>query len=93
MNKEEPILIVPQRPKVRCPVCGTPTYSAGGIHPQCAVNQADGVRIAKLKTQRAEEPKEKRPPRNVWKKRCPKCGNEAHVRLGVCKCGHSFKPS
>jgi predicted RNA-binding Zn-ribbon protein involved in translation (DUF1610 family) len=90
MSKEEPILIVSQRPKILCPVCGTPTYSAGGIHPQCAVNQADDSRMARLKLQRAEAPKEKKPTRNVWKKRCPKCGNEAHVRLGVCKCGHSF---
>ena len=91
MSKEQPVLIVPQRPKILCPVCGTPTYSAGGIHPQCAVHQADDSRMARLKTERAEAPKEKKPARNVWKKRCPKCGNEAHVRLGTCKCGHSFR--
>ncbi len=92
MSKEEPVLIAPQRPKILCPVCGAPTYSAGGIHPQCAVHQADDSRMAKLKTQRVEASKEKKPAKNVWKKRCPKCGNEAHVRLGVCKCGHSFRP-
>ena len=91
MSKEEPIAIAPRRPKILCPVCGTPTYSAGGIHPQCAVHQADDSRMARLKTQRAEAPQEKKPAKNVWKKRCPKCGNESHVRLGVCKCGHSFR--
>jgi predicted RNA-binding Zn-ribbon protein involved in translation (DUF1610 family) len=91
MSKEEPMVIVPQRPKILCPVCGAPTYSAGGIHPQCAVSQADGIRVARLKKQRAEATQEPKPAKNVWKKRCPKCGNESHVRLGVCKCGHSFR--
>ena len=90
MSNEQPALIVPQRPKILCPICHTPTYSAGGIHPQCAMHQADDARVAKLKTQRVAASKDKKPTKNVWKKRCPKCGNESHVRLGVCKCGHSF---
>jgi hypothetical protein len=47
--------------------------------------------VARLKKQRAEAAQEPKPAKNVWKKRCPKCGNESHVRLGVCKCGHSFR--
>jgi hypothetical protein len=88
--KEEPILIVPPPPKNLCPICGKPAYSLGGIHPQCAMQQADQPRLARLKTQKVVEPKSKKPARNVWKKQCPKCGGQIHVRLGVCKCGHKF---
>jgi hypothetical protein len=28
----------------QCPVCGKTSYSAVGIHPQCAVQQADAPR-------------------------------------------------
>jgi hypothetical protein len=30
--------------RARCPVCHEPAYSRGGIHPQCAVRQADPPR-------------------------------------------------
>jgi hypothetical protein len=30
----------------RCPVCGQAVYSRAGIHPQCAMRQADPVRPA-----------------------------------------------
>ena len=86
--KEEPILIAPPPPKTLCPVCGQATYSPGGIHPQCAMQQADEPRLARLKTKRVVEAKKSA--RNVWKKECPKCGIAVHVRLAVCKCGHKF---
>jgi hypothetical protein len=89
-SKEESALIVPQPPRNLCPICGKATYSLGGIHPQCAMQQADAPRLALMKTRKVAEPKEKKPARNVWKKRCPQCGEQSHVRLGVCKCGHSF---
>jgi len=88
--KEEPILIVPQPARNLCPICGKATYSVGGIHPQCAMQQADEPRLARLKTQRSADPKTKKPVRNVWKKQCPKCGGQLHVRQTVCKCGHKF---
>jgi hypothetical protein len=91
-RKEETALIIQQPPKNLCPVCGTATYSLGGIHPQCAMQQADQPRLAQLKARKVAEPKAKKPARNVWKKRCPKCGEQAHVRLGVCQCGHTFRP-
>jgi len=31
-----------------CPVCGQPSYSSTGIHPQCAVTQSDAPRRAQL---------------------------------------------
>jgi hypothetical protein len=72
-----------------CPVCGKQTYSQGGIHPQCAVHQADAARSEKLKADRkrkAEEPKQ-----STWsKKKCPKCSKESHVRRKVCNCGYEF---
>lgn len=38
-----------------CPVCKTRTYSRGGIHPQCAVLQADAPRTEKIKAERKLE--------------------------------------
>lgn len=35
-----------------CPICGKRAYSAGGIHPQCAVAQADAPRQAELAVQK-----------------------------------------
>ncbi len=31
-----------------CPVCGKRSYSRDGVHPQCAVVQADAPRAARL---------------------------------------------
>jgi hypothetical protein len=92
MSSEKSVILEPQRPKTLCPVCGTPTYSAGGIHPQCAMLQADAARVSRLRTAKAAESKEKKPDkqRQVWKKRCPKCGTQVHARRENCACGHSF---
>lgn len=35
-----------------CPVCGQPSYSSTGIHPQCAVSQADAPRCEILAAER-----------------------------------------
>ena len=45
-----PLRDYPQ-PKL-CPVCGKASYSAKGIHPQCAVSQADEPRRLKLAAER-----------------------------------------
>lgn len=37
--------IPPTSTRVRCPVCRTEVYSPAGIHPQCAVRQADPPRL------------------------------------------------
>jgi len=34
----------PVSTRARCPVCREPVYSRAGIHPQCAVRQADPPR-------------------------------------------------
>lgn len=80
--------ISPQMGKV-CPVCGAKTYSHGGIHPQCAVQQADSARAEQLKAARKSEANTPKP--SSWtKKKCPKCKAEPHVRRKVCDCGHVF---
>ena len=41
----------PPSTRVRCPVCHQEVYSRAGIHPQCAVRQADPPRLkSKAKT-------------------------------------------
>jgi hypothetical protein len=41
-------------PKI-CPVCGSSSYSRDGIHPQCAQQQADAPRIAKIKAKKKSD--------------------------------------
>ena len=39
-----PALVAPVRERPKCPVCGKVSYSAAGIHPQCAANREDAGR-------------------------------------------------
>ena len=60
------------------------SYSRDGIHPQCAMIQADEPRKQQLKAKEKIE-LEKTPvakkPSPAWnQKKCPKCGVEASVR-------------
>jgi hypothetical protein len=84
MSHSKPKLVGPARPV--CPVCGTTTYSQGGIHPQCAVSRADKM------TPRPKDLAAKAKPIMQWKKRCPRCKRELPARRMVCDCGHSFQP-
>jgi rRNA maturation endonuclease Nob1 len=90
MSSEKSVIFIPQPPKNLCPICGKATYSLGGVHPQCAMQQADAPRIIQLRAAKVAEASVKKPVRKTWKKRCPKCGTEVHARRGVCKCGHEF---
>jgi hypothetical protein len=89
---EKSVIIEPQPPRNLCPICGKATYSLGGIHPQCAMQQADEPRLSRLRTSKAAEATVKKPAkvRQVWKKRCPKCGTQVHARPESCRCGHKF---
>jgi hypothetical protein len=40
-KKPDPISADPKRKK--CPVCGKPSYSASGVHPQCCSTRSDAV--------------------------------------------------
>ena len=90
MSIIEPVVIVPQPVRNLCPICGKATYSLGGIHPQCAMQQADEPRIVRLRAAKTAEAKIKKPAPRVWKKKCPKCNTQSHVRRGVCQCGYKF---
>ena len=53
-SKPAPLMTMPSLGTV-CPVCGKKSYSAAGIHPQCAVQQADAPRQAVLAKQKKEK--------------------------------------
>jgi hypothetical protein len=44
MNISKPKIVTPLRPL--CPHCGKPSYSRGGVHPQCSFHLA-GTALAK----------------------------------------------
>ena len=94
MNHKKPTPIIAEHTKKICPVCGKQSYSAGGIHPQCAVQRADAPRERQLKAAKEAEVKKRSAAKSrplIWnKKRCPKCGAESHVRKKNCNCGFDF---
>jgi hypothetical protein len=94
MSVKKPIPILSEPHRKICPVCGKQSYSAGGIHPQCAVQQADAPRQLQLKAKKIAEGKKKPAAKKlpqVWsQKKCPKCSVEIHVRRKTCDCGFNF---
>ena len=93
MTYKKPTPILGDHGKV-CPVCGTRSYSANGIHPQCAMLQADAPREERLKEERKKKVKKKVAGQNeakpVYQKTCPRCRKEMHVRKKTCECGFAF---
>lgn len=89
MNKK-PEPLCPPSSRQRCPVCGEASYSASGIHPQCAVKQADAVRLDRIKTSKSKHPVAPRQDVRPWERICPKCRIVVHVRKKTCDCGHVF---
>ena len=59
MSLSKPLPLKPQRVQPLCPVCGKASYSRGGIHPQCAVQQADEPRNVRLRLERKAQAEEK----------------------------------
>jgi ribosomal protein L37E len=94
MRHKKSTPIIGEHNRKTCPVCGKRSYSAGGIHPQCAVQQADSAREQQLKAQKKIEAEKKavaKKPSATWRKKtCPKCGRESHVRKRTCECGFDF---
>ncbi len=94
MNHKKPTPILANRSRKICPVCEKPSYSASGIHPQCAVHQADAARKEQLKAKKELEATKKsvakEQPRAWSKKKCPKCNVVLHVRKKTCDCGFEF---
>jgi hypothetical protein len=48
LNEKKPTPVIAERNSKSCPVCGQRSYSPNGIHPQCAMAQADAPRKAQL---------------------------------------------
>jgi hypothetical protein len=55
MSIIKPVPIVPELRKNICPICGKASYSRGGIHPQCAVAQADEPRSVRIRLARKKK--------------------------------------
>lgn len=91
MSAKKPNPLISRRAHERCPVCGEVSYSLGGVHPQCAVRQADEKRLDRIKRTKAVAKKGK-PVESAkpWQRVCPKCKALQHVRKKVCVCGHEF---
>ena len=62
MSVKKPTPLIPPLRGAICPVCKTRTYSQGGIHPQCAVHQADAARAEELRAERKRAGKSAKPP-------------------------------
>ena len=91
MSNSKPALIPTVLPRGMCPVCGKPSYSATGTHPQCSVARADAISRAARKV--AGTDVDKTLPKKAWSKLCPKCKHQVPARRFVCDCGHSFSDS
>lgn len=94
MHSKRPIPLYVAKPRPLCPVCGQPSYSRAGVHPQCAQDRADKVRMEQVKAKRDSEASTNKTvsPEEVksWHKRCPKCRAEVHIRCASCECGFHF---
>ena len=93
-KKPDGLLARKSSPQRICPVCGVIAYSRGGIHPQCAQEQADAPRVERIKAaKKVAKPKVKvTSPKalSAWHKLCPKCRRQIHIRKLSCECGHTF---
>jgi hypothetical protein len=58
-RKPEPLTAAPVRR--RCIICGDPSYSQSGVHPQCAAKKAGAIALAAQKALEVEKPKPVRP--------------------------------
>jgi len=59
MSEKKPTPIVAEGNNKKCPVCGQRSYSRDGVHPQCAVVQADAPRKMRLAAEKKAKAKEK----------------------------------
>ena len=94
MSEKKPTPIVIEPDSRKCPICGKPSYSRGGIHPQCAVTQADSPRKMELAAQKkalaemkAESDQSKL---DNHDKDCPECKMRVPADREDCQCGYEF---
>ena len=93
MSIKKPVPVIADENYNLCPVCGKRSYSAAGMHPQCAQSQAEMVQKEKMAAEKTVEEKlsVKAPRQQLsWKKKCPKCDADVHIRKKICSCGHNF---
>ncbi len=91
MTYKKPLPLIRRRKHEPCPVCGEISYSLTGVHPQCAVRQADLKRLERINRDKKSK-RVLKPVSDVkaWQKRCPKCRVVQHVRKKACECGYVF---
>ena len=95
MSEKKPTPTIVEPGSHECPVCGKRSYSRTGVHPQCAMVQADAPRKLRLAAEKAAKAKKEKsaPPKvtiNSWQKTCPKCKARVAAQRQTCECGHSF---
>ena len=90
MNQKKPGPMYATPNRKLCPVCGQVSYSSAGIHPQCAEVQADEKRLKKAKSKKPDKIVNMEATPSAWRKPCPKCGTQVHVRKALCECGYKF---
>lgn len=90
MQNLKPAPIFSQPVRTPCPICGVVSYSRDGIHPQCAVQQADEPRSAQLRLKKKELAQAEHVKPRTWEKKCPKCKIHVHIRKSRCACGYIF---
>ncbi len=88
MSEKKPMPVAVGPIPKKCPVYGKSSYSLGGIHPQCAVSQADAPR--RLQIAADKKAKTLQETHRAWEKTCPKCDARAPIRRSVCECGFDF---
>lgn len=86
-NSKKPLPLMATPPREACPVCHKPTYSVGGVHPQCAVARENAQEQA---IRRAALPPPAPRPEPAWMKACKSCGKMIHSRRMSCDCGYVF---
>ncbi|MBX3438171.1 MAG: hypothetical protein KF861_11820 [Planctomycetaceae bacterium] len=87
-KKPQPLISRPKHD--RCPVCGEISYSQTGVHPQCAMRQADAKRMKHIARKPAAASRKSVDAAKPWQRICPKCKALQHIRKKVCPCGHTF---
>jgi hypothetical protein len=93
-NNKKPTPVIQNVSNKICPICGKVSYSRDGIHPQCAIVQADAPReqqrMAKKKAEAKKKPVAKKLSPTWNQKKCPKCDVQVSVRKKICDCGFNF---
>lgn len=73
-------------------MCGHPSYSAAGIHPQCVQSSSESRRLLRapvLLSASADKPQPLKKAGGSWYRPCIRCGKLIHVRRLSCDCGLS----